>query len=261
MLKPEKVFAAGLPIQNCELLCDIIDVFRLKCVSAFMHKARIPCEMVINVIGILDEFRVLDENWVFVNCTDPKTGILKTVLGPVPLPWRFSKAHCHFVPWIWTIQTCYCVFEERETASSLHAQWRWSGWWCVLSDMGSGNFVTCEMRAADELWFCEEEAFEPPCHDIRYQARVGRFHSNVDPAYDCIASRSAKSTEKHDRPFYQLLWINREVIVVQAFCYKARPLLADVRMSVLFIVQFLWYLWCVMRYDSSEFWADSWTVT
>lgn len=79
------LFRAGLTCTNCEHLYDLMSAFRLGTLRDLMDKTRIPVDrdhgMV--AVGVMDEAGVLAPNELFLQFTDPVTGQIHKVEGPV----------------------------------------------------------------------------------------------------------------------------------------------------------------------------------
>lgn len=84
MLDVAALFRAGLNCVNCEFLFNAMIAFRAQCLSELL-KGRLPLgiDKGCSVIGVLDEAGVLEEDEVFLQCSDLQTGKVIGVEGPV----------------------------------------------------------------------------------------------------------------------------------------------------------------------------------
>lgn len=85
MLDAAKLFRAGLTCTNCEHLYDVMLAFRKRTLGELMSRARIPVDLHQGMVGVgvLDETGGLGEDEIFVQYTDPMTGEIYRVEGPV----------------------------------------------------------------------------------------------------------------------------------------------------------------------------------
>lgn len=108
MADAAELFRAGLTCTNCEYLYDLMLAFRKRTVRELMLRARIPIDKDHGMVGqgVMDEAGVLAPREIFLQYTDPETGDIRKVEGPVVVG-RSPSLHPG------DIQPLTCVYKEE----------------------------------------------------------------------------------------------------------------------------------------------------
>lgn len=108
MTDAAELFRAGLTCTNCEHLYDLMLAFRKRTLGELMSRARIPIDKDQGMVGqgVMDEAGVLAPREIFLQYTDPETGDIRKVEGPVAV----GRSPCLHPG---DMQPLTCVYKEE----------------------------------------------------------------------------------------------------------------------------------------------------
>jgi RNA-dependent RNA polymerase len=83
MMDAAAMFRCGLTAVNCHHLFNLMTAYRRRALLDLSSRARISVEKGVCLIGVMDESGLLPADNIFVQYTDPATGSIRAVRGPV----------------------------------------------------------------------------------------------------------------------------------------------------------------------------------